>query len=398
MDSTARRTALVSGASIAGPVIAYWLGRHGWDVTLVEKAPAIRDGGYPVDIRGPALDVVRRMGLIERLEALHVDTRQSTFLDADGRPVAVIDTGDLVGGVHGRDLEIPRGELAAALHSAVPDGVELIFDDSIETLHDHDGGVDVTFRGGTRRTFDIVVGADGVHSRTRRLAFGPEERFHRHLGWSFAGFSSSNELGLAHESLIWNTPGRMAALYAPGDGDRVFAILGFSSPSPAVHRDPDAQRAVVAEAFAGLGWRIPGLVEAMRAAGDLFYDSVGQIHMPRWSGGRVALVGDAAYAPSFLSGQGTGIALIGAYVLANELAARPSHTEAFEAYESGLRTFVERNQAIADVSRPVLNPATEEELALRDRALRDPSSIPSGNAVRGANDSYVLPDYPAPAL
>ncbi|WP_242902727.1 FAD-dependent monooxygenase [Actinomadura terrae] len=396
MNSTARRRALVSGASIAGPVIAHWLARHGWAVTVVEKAPTIRDGGYPVDIRGPALDVVRRMGLLERLEAVQVDARQGTFLDADGRTIATVDMSDVVGDVRGRDLEIPRGALAAILHDAIPDGVELIFGDSIAALDDHDGGVNVTFTGGTRRTFDVVIGADGIHSHTRRLAFGPEERFHRHLGWSFAGFSSSNELGLAHESVVWNTPGRMAGLYAPGDGDRVFVILGFSSPSPVAHREPDAQRRLVADTFAGHGWRVPGLIEAMHAADDLFYDSVGQIHMPRWSSGRVALVGDAAYAPSFLSGQGTGIALIGAYVLAHELATRASHVEAFEAYESGLRTFVETNQKVADVSRPFLNPATEEELARRDQTLRDPSSIPSGAAVRGANDSYVLPDYPVP--
>lgn len=244
----------------------------------------------------------------------------------------------------------------------------------------------MTFRGGARRTFDLVIGADGIHSHTRGLAFGPEEPYHRYLGHSFAGFTMPNHLGLAHEGRTWNVPGRTAVLYAPRDGDRVHAFLSFLRPDPPLDafRDPAAQRDLVAGTFAGYAWEIPRMVAALRDSDDLFFDVVSQIHMPRWSTGRVALVGDAAYAPSFFSGQGSSLALVGAYVLAGELAAGPDHADAYERYERTLRSFVEMNQALATEGSASLSPRTPEDLARRNEALRDPSPVLNSTGRRRA--------------
>ncbi|MCG8916375.1 FAD-dependent monooxygenase [Actinokineospora sp. PR83] len=387
---------LVSGASVAGPTLAFWLRHHGFEVTVVEKAGSVRGGGYPIDIRGTAVEVVDRMGLLPRVAAKHIDTRQLTFVDVGGHEVGTIRPEEVTGGVEGRDLELPRGDLTDVLYDAVRDRVDFRFDDSIAALTEHDSGVDVVFRGGDRATFDLVIGADGLHSGTRRLAFGPEAHYLRHLGYCFAGFTMPNHLGLAHGGITWNTPGKAGVLYAAGASDRLHAFLTFTSPEPpaGAHRDPAAQRDLVAAEFAGHGWEIPRMVAAMRAADDLYFDVVSQIHLPAWSTGRVALVGDAAYAPSFLSGQGSSIALVGAYVLAGELATHADHTEAFAAYERGLRGFVERNQALAAGGAPTLIPRTAEELRLRDAALADPTLLP-GRTSREVTTALALADYAA---
>ncbi|MGW7518439.1 FAD-dependent monooxygenase [Streptomyces sp. NPDC054796] len=394
MSTKRGRTVLISGASIAGPALAYWLHRYGFEVTVVEKADAVRAGGYPIDVRGTALDVVTRMGLLPRLQDAHVDSRKITFLGPDGGPVASVKPEDITGGVEGRDIEVRRGDLADALYGAVRHDVEFLFGDSIDTLQDHEAGVDVTFQGGERRTFDLVIGADGLHSRTRGLVFGPEERYHRYLGSCFAGFTMPNHFGLAHEALVWNVPGRAAILYAVGESDEVHAFLDFARAEPPLDafREPAAQRDLVASVFAEDAWEIPRMVAAMRAADDLFFDVVSQIRMPGWSAGRVALVGDAAHAPSFLSGQGSSLALVGAYVLAGELASHDGHSAAFAAYEERTRGFVELNQALATDGGAHLLPSTAEELALRDEALRNPSGVLDDHR-QAATTALGLPEY-----
>ncbi|MFD6438096.1 FAD-dependent monooxygenase [Streptomyces venezuelae] len=366
-----RSRVLISGASIAGPALAYWLNRHGYAVTVVEKASALRGGGYPIDIRGTAVDVVREMGLLPQLRDAHIDVRRLTFLDGDGTLVASVDPHRLTGGVAGQDLEVRRGNLTEALHRAVRDDVEFLFDDRIDTLDQSDHGVDVTFRRGGSRTFDMVFGADGVHSRTREFLFGPEEPFHRYLGHCFAGFTLRNTFGLRDEVTMWNTPGRAAALYAAGDDGHVHALLDFAHPEPPLHafRNPRAQRDLVAEVFADAGWEVPGMLTALRDADDLFFDVVSQIRMPRWSSGRVALVGDAAYAPSFLTGQGSSLALIGAYMLAGSLAGR-DHTAGFAAYEHDARPLVTATQDQVGDGGATLFPTTAPALERRNAMLR----------------------------
>ncbi|WP_405804127.1 FAD-dependent monooxygenase [Streptomyces sp. NBC_01187] len=388
-----RRKVLISGASIAGPALAFWLNRYGFAVTVVEKAGTLRDGGYPIDVRGTALEVVRRMGILPRLQDAHIDSHRITFLDGDGGKVASLNPHTVAGSAAGRDLEVRRGDLTDALYAAVRDDVEFLFNDSIDTLDQSEHGVDVTFRGGGRRTFDMVIGADGMHSRTREFVFGPEEQFHRYLGYCFAVFTMPNTFGLSHEVMMWNTPGRAAAFYAVGDSDEVHAFLNFAQPEPPfdAFRNPEAQWDLLACAFADAGWEIPGMLAAMRDADDLFFDGVSQIRMPRWSSGRVALVGDAAYAPSFLTGQGSSLALVGAYMLAGSLADR-DHAAGFAAYEHNTREFVTVNQEQVGEGDAALFPTTARALEKRNDMLRNLSAMPPAEG-RPAHSALTLPEF-----
>ncbi len=396
MDATTigKRNVLISGASISGPALAYWLHRSGWAVTVVEKAGALRGGGYPIDVRGTAVEVVRRMGILPHLRDAHIDMRRCTFLDADGGEVASVSPYAVVRSVEGQDLEVRRGDLAAHLYAMVRDDVEFLFADSIDTLDQSEHGADVTFHSGQQRTFDLVVGADGMHSHTRASLFGPEEQFHRYLGYCFALFTMPNTFGLSHELMMWNTPGKAAALYAVGDNDEVHAFLNFHRPEPSSEalRDPEAQRDLVATTFAGAGWEVPRMVDALYDADDLFFDTAGQIRMPHWSSGRVALVGDAAYAPSFLTGQGSSLALVGAYMLADALATNRDHTAAFAAYERDVREFVAVNQALVDNGAATLFPTTVRALEQRNTVLRGLDTLPSAPA-RPAHSALVLPEF-----
>lgn len=393
-NTATKRKVLISGASISGPALAYWLDRSGFAVTVVEKAGTLRGGGYPIDVRGTAIEVARRMGILPQLQDAHVDSRRFTFLDADGSRVAALDASAAHGGAGGQDLEVRRGDLAAVLYATVRDRVEFLFNDSIDTLDQSELGVDVTFHSGKRRTFDLVFGADGMHSHTRQALFGPEEQFHRYLGYCFAIFTMPNTFGLSRELMLWNTPGKAAALYAVGDNDELHAFLNFHRPEPPFHalRNPDAQRDLVATTFADAGWEVPDMVNAMRDADDLFFDTAGQIRMPHWSSGRVALVGDAAYAPSFLTGQGSSVALVGAYMLAATLVTNRDHTAAFAAYERDVHEFVAMNQALVDNGAATLFPTTAQALEQRNTMLRDLVTMPAATA-RPAHSALKLPEF-----
>jgi len=395
------RSVLISGASIAGPALAYWLDRYGFEVTVVERAPTVRSGGYPIDIRGTAIDVVERMGVLSKLQSAHIDTCRLTFVGADGRPIASIAPEDLAGGVTGRHIELPRGGLTSVLYDLTRDReIRYRFDDSVDALHDDGAGVDVRFRSGAARRFDIVIGADGMHSNTRALVFGPEAPFNLYLGFCFSLFSLPNDLGLSHEAVVYAEPGRLAGVYAVGDSHMLQGFLNFATDEPTVHShaDVDRQRQRTAEIFRHGGWQVPRLVAAMLRADDLFFDTVSQIHMPRWSSGRVTLVGDAAHAPSFLSGQGSSLALVGAYVLAGELAAHADPVDAFASYERMTRPFMEANQALASrKGGSLLMPRTQEELDARNAmlaAMQTSGKAPShGDHSRQVYNSLKLPDY-----
>ncbi|SHF14697.1 FAD-dependent monooxygenase [Streptoalloteichus hindustanus] len=347
------RSVLISGASIAGPALAYWLHRHGFAPTVVERAPAPRPGGQAIDIRGVALDVVERMGLLERVREMRTRMRGMSVLDGDGNEVFRSTEMTLSSGrLDSDDIEVLRDDLTSLLYEHTRDDVEYVFGDSVTGLTQDEHGVRVEFANAEPRTFDLVVGADGLHSAVRRLAFGPESEFLRHLGTYIAIFGTDNILDLDNWQ-IWvrhNTrEGVGYAVYPARDNTELRVTLGFrSEPLDYDYRDVDQQKRIMAEQLADLGWETPRLLAAMHDSTGFFFDAMAQIHMDRWSTGRVTLVGDAGYCPSPLSGQGTSLALVGAYVLADELrAAAGDHESAFQRYEERMRPFVTLNQALA---------------------------------------------------
>ncbi|MGP3964384.1 FAD-dependent monooxygenase [Nonomuraea sp. 3N208] len=336
---------LISGASVGGPVLAYWLRRQNAEVTVIERAPAPRKGGQAIDIRGAALTVADRMGILEQARALRTTMRGMSMVDGDGNEIMRSTEGTLSGGnFDSPDVEILRDDLTALVTSAAD--AEYVYGDSIATLAQDAHGVDVTFESGRQGRYDYVVGADGLHSNVRRLAFGPEERFLEHLGMYVSIFTAPNFLGLDHWQTWFREGDVGGAVFSDRDTGVMRVNLGFGAgPIDYDHHDVEQQKRLIQEHCSGVRWEVPKLLEAMWAADDFYFDAMAQVKMERWSAGRVTLVGDAGYCATPLSGQGTSLAVVGAYVLAQELGTDPA--AAFDRYEERMRPFVAQNQALA---------------------------------------------------
>ncbi|MFI9805034.1 FAD-dependent monooxygenase [Streptomyces sp. NPDC052301] len=332
---------LISGASVAGPALAFFLHRDGHEVTVVERAPTLRDSGYAVDFRGAAFEVLEDMGILAEVRGHATGMRGTDLLDADGNRA-----GELPAEVFAGELEVPKRELTRILYGRTADAVRYVFDDSINAVEQDADGVRVGFERAAADTFDLVVGADGVYSVVRRLVFGPHDEAIRHLGLSGAGFSAPNRLGLDHRGALRQTPGQAVYLFSAADPERMSVSLSFASDSPRLDLlDRAEQERITRERMAGAGWIVPRLLDDMSAATDFYFSSACQVHLDRWSEGRVVLLGDAGYCAAPTSGMGTSQALIGARTLARRLAESPDdHTKAFTAYEQELRPYVTENQ------------------------------------------------------
>jgi 2-polyprenyl-6-methoxyphenol hydroxylase-like FAD-dependent oxidoreductase len=355
---------LISGAGVAGPALAYWLRERGFAVTVVERAAGLRDAGYKVDVRGAATEVLRRMGLLTAARAAGTGMRQITYVKRDGAAIATLPA-DLIMGRRGDDLEIMRGDLGRILYEATAAGVEYVFGDAVAGLTDGPDGVDVTFERGAPRRFDYVVGADGLHSATRRLVLG--ETPLSFLGAYISIFSVPNHLKIDREELMFSAPGRLIFAYATAPGRP--ARVGFTFASPELsydRRDVAAQKRLVADAFAGVGWEADRFLAAIDAAGDFYFDSMSQVELPRWSAGRVGLLGDAAHCPAPAAGQGTSLALVGAYVLARHL----GEPGGFDAYEQVMRPYVAKNLAFGRKMVKDMVPGGRLMIAFRNYGMR----------------------------
>ena len=355
----ADRSVLISGAGVAGPTLAYWLARHGFRPTVVERSQGLRSSGNPVDVRGPALPVAEQMGIMKDLRAAATKATAMSVVNGDGREVARVK-------IRAGEVELPRGDLAAVLYQAVRDDAEFLFDDTIVTLRQDEHGVDVTFDRAEPRRFDLVVGADGLHSMVRRLAFGPEREFVRHMGVYVAtmpvGGPTSNDI------LMYNTPGRLVSIHP----SRSEALAAFIFRGAAIadfdYRDTEQHKRIVTEAYANVGWRVPELLERLRTTPDLYFDSVSLVRLPSWTRGRIALLGDAASCVS-LFGDGSSLAMAGGYTLAAALGA-DGHTEAFRRYEAAHRVLVERKQRNVRRAAALLVPRTRFGIAARNLIAR----------------------------
>jgi 2-polyprenyl-6-methoxyphenol hydroxylase-like FAD-dependent oxidoreductase len=378
---------LISGASVAGPALAFWLSRHGFRPTVVERAPHLRGGGYAVDFRGAVhLGILARMGILDEIRACQTHLETMAYVDAEGAIIAPMPAEIFAG-----DVEILRGDLARILYDATRDETEYLFGDTITGLTEHDGGVDVTFASAAPRTFDLVIGADGLHSAVRGLTFGTRRDDVRDLGMYVSIFDITTEAVPPRTAHLLGVPGRTAGIFRTDRGS--IAQFFFTAP-PVSSDDP---RTVIADAFDGLGWQVPWLMEQLRQADDIYFDSVSQVYLDSWSRGRVALVGDAAAAAG-PGGNGTGNAVVAAYVLAGELAAAGGdHRAAFARYEALVRPYVAKGQKQALGSARFLAPPTEKKIAQRNRAFRLMSRLPVGGVIRWMSTrtatAIKLPSY-----
>lgn len=357
------QTVLISGAGVAGPTLAYWLARAGFRPTVVERAAGLRSSGSPVDVRGPAAAVADRMGITAKLRDASTAVTSLKFVDDAGRRTGRV-------AMSGDGIELPRTDLARILHDAARADTEFVFHDSITGLDQDEGGVDVTFERGAPRRFGLVIGADGLHSAVRRLTFGPEHAFVEHMGVYIATLPLAEPPADRTELVMYNSPGRAVAVHpARGTGIAAFMFRGDAVPG-FDHRDSALHQRMLAEAYDGAGWRVPELLERVREADDLYLDSVSRVRMDRWASGRIALAGDAASCVS-LFGDGSTLAMAGAYTLAEELGRTPGDAaSAFRRYESAHRKLVEPKQRTVSTAAALLIPATRGGLAVRNFGTR----------------------------
>jgi 2-polyprenyl-6-methoxyphenol hydroxylase-like FAD-dependent oxidoreductase len=390
------KSVLISGAGIAGPTLAYWLKRAGYVPTLVERAPALRRGGYVIDFWGLGYDIAERMGLLPAIDRAGYHVREMRIVDDGGRRVAGFGTSVVDELTGGRFVTLARSDLSRLLFGTIADSVEVVFDEEIIALDERADGVGVRLRRGGERRFDLVIGADGLHSQVRRLAFGPQQSFERHLGYGVAAFETRG-YGQRDENMyvMYTRPGRMIGRFALHD-DRTLLVFIFADDAdrwPATSMD---QKAKLRDIYRDVGWEWPAIGHALERCHDLYFDRISQIKMDGWSRGRIALIGDAAFCVSLVAGQGSALAMISAYVLAGELArADGRYPEAFSAYEARLRSYIAAKQRGAERFAAAFAPKTPWGLWFRNQVVKA-FSLPGGARLavgRDLADRLDVPDY-----
>jgi 2-polyprenyl-6-methoxyphenol hydroxylase-like FAD-dependent oxidoreductase len=383
----------INGVGIGGPTLAFWLRYYGHEPVLFEKAPHLRAGGYLIDFWGLGYEIAERMGILPTLRARGYQMEWMRLVDGDGRPQAAAELAGMREVLDGRFLSIPRADLSAALFGAC-DGVATHFGVSLTALTENRDGVVVTRSDGHRERFDLVVGADGLHSTIRAQVFGPEPRFERFLNCYVAaarlrGYPHRDELTYISHTL----PGRQVARVSLRDDETLVLLM---CDGKRLEGDPPHSRETLRRVFGGMGWEVPAILDALDGTDDLYFDRVSQIRLSRWSSGRVALLGDAAACASLLAGEGTGLAMLEAYVLAGELhRAGADHARAFAEYERRLQTFVAAKQRAARRLRGFFTPRNRVGLSVRNLAVRALSHkfLAKRLLLRSLRDDFELPRY-----
>lgn len=382
---------VINGIGVAGPTLAYWLTKFGHEVLLVEQARKLRTAGYIIDFWGIGYDIAERMGLIDEIRALGYQVREVRLVDRKGRKKGGFHVDVFARVTHDRFTSVRRSDISATMYRAIEGKVEAIFGDSVATIDDAGDRVRVGFDHAPAREVDLVIGADGLHSRVRRLAFGSESEFAVPLGYHVAAFEASGYR--PREELVYvshNLPGRQIARFTLRD-DRTMFLFIFRDELMTRDADP---KTILRNVFAGTGWEWPRIEVELERASEIYFDTVSQIHMPRWTNGRVALIGDAAACVSLMGGEGTGLAIAEAYVLATELhACGGDYATAFARYEERLMPFLQKKQQLATKFASSFAPKSAFQIAFRNqmtKLMRVPflADLAVGRAFR---DDITLP-------
>ncbi len=395
----ARQTVLISGAGIAGPTLAFWLSAQGSEPVIVESAPALRAGGYVIDFWGLGYDIAERMGLLPQINDAGYHMRELRIVDDKDQRVSGFGIGVFNELTGGRYVTLARSDLSRLLFGKIKDRTEIIFDDEIVGLDERPDKVAVRFRSGSERNFDLVVGADGLHSQVRRLAFGHQDNFEKRLGHLVAAFDAAGYRPRDEDAYVmYGRPGQMLGRVALR-GDRTLFLFVFVNDGDAFPVTRELQKRLLCERYRGAGWECPQILDELSRAREIYFDRVSQIRMSRWSRGRIALIGDAAFCVSLLAGQGSALAMVSAYVLAGELErANGRYRDAFFAYETRLRAYIEQKQRAAARFASAFAPRTRLGIGFRNLVVKA-FGIPGLARMtvgRDVSDKLQLPNYGSP--
>jgi 2-polyprenyl-6-methoxyphenol hydroxylase-like FAD-dependent oxidoreductase len=393
-----RAPILISGAGIAGLTLAYWLHRRGFEPTLIEQASRLREGGYMIDFWGIGYDVAEKMGLLPQLHRVGYKIDRLAFVNEKGGVSSELRGEVLRRTIGERFISLPRGDLARAIFDTIAGKIEIIFSDSVNRIHTNSNAVEVSFRNSPSRCFGVVAGCGGLHSTIRSLVFGNKDQFERYIGYYAAsfittGYSRRDE----HAYLSYAAPGCQISRYALR-GDRTAFLFVFRREQP-LKKQPDREeiKKLLWNTFGRDSWsEIAEILDHLERCNDLHFASISQIQMLAWSRGRSVLVGDAAYAPSLLAGEGAGLAIVGAYILAGELeTANGDHAVVFSSYERRLRNLIQCKQLSARRNAGSFAPKTRTGLFARNVVLRLASNPIVSNWImrRFLTDEFELPDY-----
>jgi 2-polyprenyl-6-methoxyphenol hydroxylase-like FAD-dependent oxidoreductase len=368
-----RKSVLICGSGIAGPTLAYWLAEHGFEPTLIERAPELRTDGYMLDFWGLGYDVAERMGILGTIRERGYLIESLRFVNSSGSTGSEVGALTIRRALGNRFVSIPRGELARIVFERARSRTETLFDDTVASVEEDGDGLNVRLARGGERRFDLLVGADGLHSAVRALVLGTDPRWMRYLGYTAAAFMTSSYSRRDERAYVsYAAPGRQVSRYALRDGRTAF-LLVFTAPEPMSQHggELETDKRLLRSAFSHASWiEIPEILARLQDTSELYYDAVTQVRLPAWSQGRTALLGDAAYCPSLLAGEGAGLAMAGGYLLAGELGrAHGDHRIAFLRYEAMFRPFIERKQRAARSFAASFAPRTALGLAVRDVAV-----------------------------
>lgn len=347
MDNNSR--ILISGAGVAGLTAAYWLKKYGFEPVIIEHAPSLREGGYMIDFWGLGFDVAERMGILPNLEKAHYNIPTLEYIDENNHHKGGISIEKMRAAVNFRHYNLLRGNLVRIIYDLVSPSVDIIFDRSIQSVNQDDNTVNVALTDGSTRSFDLLIGADGLHSNVRSLVFGQEEQYEKYLGYYVSSFTIDNYLGEERIFKMYNTPGKQLGVYSVADNKlAAFLIFKQNERLSLSHHDVEGAKKVLQEVYDDVGWESQGILERMKTAPDFYFDIVSQILMDQWYNNRVTLIGDASHCVSLLAGQGSALAMASAYILAGELKnAGGDYTIAFREHEQILTPEIDRTRKIA---------------------------------------------------